>query len=1148
MDLLARADSEQDAEWLVVLDAAGRAAYQAQDWRTAAAAWERVYEVRSRTMLDEHRDLQSVRLNLAATRFAQGDFSGARALQEKVLEARMRTLSDEHPDVLGARQNLAATLFAQGDLAGARALVEKLLEIKTRTLSDEHPDLRMARQNLAATLHALGDLPGAQTLYEKVLEAASRTLPEDHPDLQIARTNIATILGAQGDLAGAHALYEKAIDVLSRTLPDEHPELQRLRLNLAATVKSQGDLLRARLIEEKVLEVYSRTLPDAHPDLQRARSSLAHTLRDQGNLPVARALFEQVLEINSRTLPDEHPSLQNARLNLASTLHSQGDLAGARALEEKVLDVGSRALPDEHPDLQLARLNLAATLYAQGDLAGARVLFEKVLDVRSRTLPDEHPDMQISRGNLAATLASLGDLAGARALFDEVLEISSRTLPDEHPALQRARSNLAHTLEVGGDIAGARALFEQVLDVSSRALPDDHADLQRERVAVARTTAIELTRSAIGKNGERTRDWEAGRARCAELIGHVCRSRVRAARTAILWSSAREAEERCWSTAKDLGASLSFAQGLGELGPLVELVSPAFEFSETTRGAAIAAAGIARAAVKSPSYAKLRTAMREASDELAALAQRGAANEELDRARAKREAAERELSALAGTMPADDTRGLEIDARSLADDLGVGTAAVGFRRFTRSRITVDSTGENVTSTSEECLCAFVVRGGASTQASGSSSFKPLELVDLGPIAPIEESVREWRAALGAGTGTRGTAATAAVVARDARALGARLRVSVFDPLSPALAGAERIILALDDVLHLVPLDALPLGSQSAEDGESGACVGDRWRIETRTTLAEIVRVREPLDADHAGSLVAFGDVDYGAPVMIAAAETSRVRSGRDSDASETTRAMTESAEGAARTADVLRGSAWADGFSALPATGAEVRGLAHLYAGLRGEAAVEMSAGPTATREALKELAPNARFLHLATHGWFAPESIRSWQDPEPLDKLAGLGLRQSSGDRVQGMSPMLLCGLALADANLPERAHDGAPGLITADEISTLDLSNCELAVLSACDTNVGSRRAGQGVASLQKALHMAGARSVITSLWKVPDEATKELMLDFYRRLWVEKKPKWQALWEAKTQLRNAKDERGAPKYSTRDWAAWVLTGEPD
>jgi CHAT domain-containing protein len=153
-----------------------------------------------------------------------------------------------------------------------------------------------------------------------------------------------------------------------------------------------------------------------------------------------------------------------------------------------------------------------------------------------------------------------------------------------------------------------------------------------------------------------------------------------------------------------------------------------------------------------------------------------------------------------------------------------------------------------------------------------------------------------------------------------------------------------------------------------------------------------------------------------------------------------------------------------------------------------------------------------------------------------------------SPEEQVIGTSPMLLCGLALAGANLPRDRYGRVPGVITAEEVATLDLARCELAVLSACDTNVGVRRAGQGVASLQKALQMAGARSAITSLWKVPDEATRELMVDFYRRLWVERKPGRQALWEAKQRLREARDPQGRPRYRMRDWAGWVLTGDPD
>ena len=194
--------------------------------------------------------------------------------------------------------------------------------------------------------------------------------------------------------------------------------------------------------------------------------------------------------------------------------------------------------------------------------------------------------------------------------------------------------------------------------------------------------------------------------------------------------------------------------------------------------------------------------------------------------------------------------------------------------------------------------------------------------------------------------------------------------------------------------------------------------------------------------------------------------------------------------------------------------------------------------GPRASRDALVALAPRARWLHLATHGWISGRGVvqgQGTQEPTSPFEL-------SHEDRVRGLSPMVLCGLALAGANGPPDRYGKLPGTITAEEIATLDLRNCDLAVLSACDTALGDiRRGGQGLASLQKALHMAGARSVITSLWKVPDDSTRRLMVDFYRRLWVEGEPKHQALWKAKMALRDA----GQP---LRHWAGWVLTGEPD
>jgi CHAT domain-containing protein len=827
-----------------------------------------------------------------------------------------------------------------------------------------------------------------------------------------------------------------------------------------------------------------------------------------------------VLEVYARTLPDDHADIQLARLALAATIKELGDVAGARVLQERVLAIQSRKLSDDHPALQKARGSLARTLATLREFAAARALQEKVLAVYSASRAEDHPDVQAARENLSNTLLGMGEIALARELQDQVLAARTKSLPDDALTLQWARGNLAGTLRLQGDLAGSRALYEKVHEVFSRSLPDDHPDRQRSRQSLAVALALESGFAQRASAGAQA----SGRDRCLDLIGALARAQVHAARAAILGSPGREAEERCSSMAWVLDVCASFAQGYGVFEPLHTLDAPAFVLEETTRGAALVSAELARRAASTPRYRELRKALQVASSELAALAQGGTSSEEFDRARVKREGAERELAALARELTGGQRCALDLDLESLAGRLGAQDAALGFRRYARRQVELRA-GQNPASQPEahdtyvDNLCAFVLRR---AQAGAAASASPvLTLVDLGPLAAIESAARGWRAAIGAGQ-ERGKPVGAAEVDRVSRE-GGELRRLVLDPLLPAIGAAQHLRVALDDVLHLVPLEALPLG-----DGQGLA--GDRWQIETRATLTELL---SDMPEPQGTLLLALGGASFNlTPVALAAEDVAPL-----------------DAQPPAGVAQVLRGGAWARGFEPLTHTGDEARGIGALYAEIfEGKLEACVLEKRKASRAALEELAPRARFVHIATHGWFAPESIRSWSDAEPLDKLSGLGARTAGEAQVKGMSPMLLCGLALAGANLPEGATGRLPGLLTAEELSTLDLAGCELAVLSACDTNVGERRAGQGVHSLQMALQMAGARSVITSLWKVPDEATKELMLDFYRRLWVEKQPKWKALWEAKKKLREAKDETGQPKYSMRDWAAWVLTGAPD
>jgi CHAT domain-containing protein len=194
------------------------------------------------------------------------------------------------------------------------------------------------------------------------------------------------------------------------------------------------------------------------------------------------------------------------------------------------------------------------------------------------------------------------------------------------------------------------------------------------------------------------------------------------------------------------------------------------------------------------------------------------------------------------------------------------------------------------------------------------------------------------------------------------------------------------------------------------------------------------------------------------------------------------------------------------GFSPLPGTKAEVASVADMLA-------VEPLTGPAASKGAVLAAA-GPRIIHLATHGYFIP----------PHAAPAQLGAH-----------PLLRCGLAFANANSAEGPSEG---VLTAEEVLSLDLVSTELAVLSACETALGDLEEGEALAGLARSFEAAGARSAVVSLWKVPDLPTQKLMTAFYTRL-AGGASRAHALRAAKIRIRR---EHPWP----RDWAGFVLQGD--
>jgi CHAT domain-containing protein len=195
----------------------------------------------------------------------------------------------------------------------------------------------------------------------------------------------------------------------------------------------------------------------------------------------------------------------------------------------------------------------------------------------------------------------------------------------------------------------------------------------------------------------------------------------------------------------------------------------------------------------------------------------------------------------------------------------------------------------------------------------------------------------------------------------------------------------------------------------------------------------------------------------------------------------------------------------------------------------------ELLEGADASEAALRQRLPGARYVHLATHGFFADAKFRSaFRHDVARERLERFG-RPLSGKRatVTGRNPLLLSGVVLAGANLPQQTNEwGAPlgedGILTGEEVAELDLRGSELVVLSACETRLGKAES-EDVFGLQRAFHLAGARTTVASLWKVDDRATQRLMTLFYDNLWKNKLPKAEALCQAQLALLHDSKEAG-------------------
>jgi len=357
---------------------------------------------------------------------------------------------------------------------------------------------------------------------------------------------------------------------------------------------------------------------------------------------------------------------------------------------------------------------------------------------------------------------------------------------------------------------------------------------------------------------------------------------------------------------------------------------------------------------------------------------------------------------------------------------------------------------------------------------------------------------------------------------------------VWDPVLLYLGNERSVFIVPDGALHLVNFSALPMNTT-------------RYLIEGGRRLHYLAAERDlvPHATRSGEGLLALGAPDF---------DDVDLFTGEKSRSAEPQSPRLVAGKSVYRGPHSACGDFQSLHFEPLPASARETEEVAVLWrkgtdergaARLRGASVAELSGvvhlrGSDASEAAFKQQAEGKRVLHLATHGFFLGGQCTSTRDNATKSRLS-----RESGS-VVGENPLLLSGLAFAGANHRQSAGlDDEDGILTAEEIASLDLSGTEWAVLSACDTGVGEVKTSEGVLGLRRAFQVAGAHTLIMSLWAVDDQATRAWMLELYHQRLVEHRPTIDSVYQASLK---ALRERRTKHLSTHPfyWAGFVAAGD--
>jgi CHAT domain-containing protein/tetratricopeptide (TPR) repeat protein len=967
--------------------------------------------------------------------------------------------SQENPGQESQRlHEQALKLYDAGKYQDGIPIEARALAIRENALGATHPLVGDSLENLGNLYSAAGDYAQAESAYQRGLAIRQLQSSSGYQDAVKLLIKLADLYRNTAAYSKAEAVYRRALAICEKDLGPEHAYTASSLYGIASLLATKGDYDQAEPLYQRALAIRERVLGAEHLDTARALGGLANMYRDRGSYAQAIPLYQRAVAIREKVQGAEHPGTAQVLNALAALFKNTGAYAEAELMHKRALAIREKTFGPEHMETAHSLSGLADLYSITGAYARAESMYRRAISIQEKAPNADRTNLAFSLNNFAEMYCDMGRYEQAEPLLRRAVAIADESLGPEHYYTAAMLGSLAKVYAHTGTYAQAKPLLRRAIAINERALGRDHAhtadlvdsladlyfDAGSHQQALAlyqRTLAI--YEKALGPEHPYT----------AGALGKL--GTVHWARGA--WQPALSMLRRAQRVrARNAQRFLSSGSELRKQGYLQSLAEETYRnvsFSVVRPGDEATMLGLS-----SVLQYKGRV-LDEVSDGVARIRR---SVEPADRVLLEQLAQiASQLSVMtyrgSGNLSSQQYRERVAQLATRQEELEAELAgrSIEFRRQSRP-VTVATVSRAIPpnavlvewfrySPFDPTRKTLEARWGAPRYVAYvlKRSGHPVA-IDIGSAQVVETLVKDFRAAL------------SDAARHDVKERAAALSDRILGPLRSHLLGAEQLLMSPDGALNLVPMAAL-LDSR-------GEYLAQHFEVSYLTSGRDLLRIAAEPQSN--GDTIVIAAPDYGRPAGPFASSDPLTRPQRSSD--------------------LDRGGLI---FRPLFYTGLEARGVQSLLE--LDDASVLL--GVQATEANLKRLR-SPHILHIASHGFFLSDQ----QFSQKLGKrFADASIPESLGE-----NPLLRSGIALAGAN-ERRSGENEDGILTALEATQLDLHGTELVVLSACDSGVGEVQNGEGVYGLRRALTLAGAQTQVISLWKVSDQATRTLVVDYYRRL---------------------------------------------